>query len=164
MACRSPPYTRPKKDTSTKADTTESLPSLTQQQRACDQLNSTVSHSPFARPGLRASASTMPATPAGMPSASASPFAQPGSRVGSAQSKVDFPSAAPQAARSSSCNSTISSIDDPVFPREANTSTSWDMIDPDCDEEVAGITKDNHSIRLPDQLMQIMIRIHRIRI
>ena len=27
-----------------------------------------------------------------------------------------------------------------MFPRDINTSTSWDMIDPDCDEEVAGIT------------------------
>ena len=111
-----PPYTRLRKDTSTKADTAESLPSSTQQQRVCDQLNSTVSHSPFARPGSRAGASMVPATPAGMPSVSTSPFAQPGSHAGSARSEVDFPSAAPQAARSSSCNSTISSIDDPVFP------------------------------------------------
>ena len=129
-----PPYTRLRKDTSTKADNAGSLQPLTQQQTACDQLNSTVSHSPFARPGSQAGASTAPATPTGMPSASASPFARPGSRAGSAQSEVDFPSAVPQAARSSSCNSTISSIDDPVFPREANTSTSWDVIDPDCDE------------------------------
>ena len=27
-----------------------------------------------------------------------------------------------------------------MFPREVNTSTSWDVIDPDCDEEVTGIT------------------------
>ena len=135
-----PPYTRPRKNTSTKADNAESLPSLTQQQRACDQLNSTVSHSPFARPGSRAGASMVPTTPTGMPSVSASPFAQPGSHTGSVRSEVDFPSTAPQAARSSSCNSPISSIDDPVFPRDVNTSTSWDVIDPDCDEEVTGIT------------------------
>ena len=135
-----PPYTRPRKDTSTKADNAESLPSSTQQQRACDQLNSTVSHSPFARPGSRAGASTAPVTPTGMPSASTSLFARPGSHVGSTRSEVDFPSAAPQAARSLSCNLPISSIDDPVFPRDAKTSTSWDVIDPDCDEEVAGIT------------------------
>ena len=146
-----PPYTRPRKDTSTKADNAESLPSLTQQQRACDQLNSTVSHSPFARPGSQAGASTAPATPAGMPSVSASPFTRPGSRAGSARLEVDFPSAVPQAARSSSCNSTISSIDDPVFPREANTSTSWDVIDPDCDEEVTGITngQSQHQVTRP---------------
>ena len=71
---------------STKADIAESLPSSTQQQRACDQLNSTVSHSPFVRPGSRAGASTVPATPAGMPSAFASPFAWPGSHAGSARS------------------------------------------------------------------------------
>ena len=62
-----PPYTRPRKDTSTKADNAGSLQSSTQQQTACDQLNSTVSHSPFARPGSRAGASTAPATPTGMP-------------------------------------------------------------------------------------------------
>ena len=59
--------------------------------------------------------------------------------MGSARSEVDFPSAAPQAARTSSCNLTISSIDDPVFPPDANTSTSWEVIDPACDEEVVGI-------------------------
>ena len=93
----------------------------------------------------------MPATPTGMPSASASPFAQPGSRVGSARSEVDFPSTAPQAGRSSSCNLTISSIDDPVFPPDVNTSTSWEVIDPACDEEVAGITngESQHQVNEP---------------
>ena len=136
---------------STKADNAESPQPLTQQQTACDQLNSTVSHFPFARPGSWASASTAPATPTGMPPASASPFARPGSRAGSAPSEVDFPTAAPQAARSPSCNSTISSIDDPVFPQEANTSTSWEMIDTACDEEVAGITngQSQHQVNGP---------------
>ena len=101
---------------STKADNAGSPQPSTQQQTVCDQLNSTVSHSLFARPGSRAGASTAPATPTGMPSASASQFAWPGSRAGSSRSEVDFPNTAPQAARSSSCNSTISSIDDPVFP------------------------------------------------
>ena len=146
-----PPYTRPRKDTNTKADNAESLPSLTQQQTACDQLNSTVSHSPFARPGSRAGASMAPATPTGMPSASASPFARPGSHAGSARSEVDFPSAASQAARSSNCDSPISSIDEPVFPRDANTSISWDVIDPDCNEEVTGITngQSQHQVNRP---------------
>ena len=27
-----------------------------------------------------------------------------------------------------------------MFPQDLNTSTSWDVIDPDCDAEVAGIT------------------------
>ena len=146
-----PPYTRPRKDTSTKADNAGSLQPSTQQQTACDQLNSMVSHSPFARPGSRAGASTAPATLTGMPSASTSPFARPGSRAGSARSEVDFPSAAPQAARSSSCNSTISSIDDPVFPPDAKTSTSWEVIDPACDEEVTGITngQSQHQVNKP---------------
>ena len=146
-----PLYTRWRKDTNTKADNTESLPSLTQQQTACDRLNSTVSHSPFARPGSRAGASTAPATPTGMPSASTSPFAWPGSHVGSTRSEVDFPSAAPQAARSLNCDLPISSIGDPVFPRDVNTSTSWDVIDPDCDEEVTGITnrQSQHQVNRP---------------
>ena len=132
-----PLYTRPRKDTNTKADNAESLLSSTQQQTACDQLNSSVSHSPFARPGSRAGASTAPA--------------QPGSHAGSTRSEVAFPSAAPQAARSLSCDSPISSIDDPVFPRDANTSTSWDMIDPDCNEEVTGITngQSQHQVNRP---------------
>ena len=116
------------------------MTSPTQQQTACDPLNSTVGHSPFARPGSRAGASTVPATPTRMPSASASPFAWPGSRAELARSEVDFPRAAPQAAGPSNCDLPISSISDTVFPRDVNTSTSWDVIDPDCDEEVAGIT------------------------
>ena len=79
-----PPYTRQRKDTSTKADNAGSPQPLTQQQTACDQLNSMVGHSLFVRPGSQAGASTAPATPTGMPSASASPFAQPGSHAGSA--------------------------------------------------------------------------------
>ena len=92
-----------------------------------------------------------PATPTGMPSASASPFARPGSHASSARSEVDFPSAAPQAARSLGCNSTISSIDDPVFPPDGNTSSSWEVIDPACDEEVAGITngQSQHQVNTP---------------
>ena len=135
-----PPYTRPRKDTNTKADNTGSMTALTQQQTACDQLNSTVGHSPFARPGSRAGASTAPATLTGMPSASISPFTQPGSRAASARSDIDFPRVAPQATGPSNCNSPISSISDTMFPQDMNTSTSWDVIDPDCDTEVAGIT------------------------
>ena len=79
-----PPYTRPRKDTSTKADNTGSPQHPTQQQTTCGPLNSTVGHSPFARPGSWAGASTVPATPTGMSSASAISFARPGSRTGSA--------------------------------------------------------------------------------
>ena len=146
-----PPYTRPRKDTSTKADNARSPQPSTQQQTACDQLISTASHSPFARPGSWTGASTAPATPTGMPSASASPFTRPGSHTGSTRSEVDFPNAAPQAVRSSSCYSTISSIDDPVFPWDANTSTSWEVVDPACDEKVTGITngQSQHQVNGP---------------
>ena len=111
-----PPYTRPRKDTNTKADNTGSITAPTQQQTTCDQLNSTVSHSLFARPGSWAGASTVPATPTGTPSASISPFTRPGSRAGLAQSDIDFPRVAPQAAGPSNCNSPISSISDTMFP------------------------------------------------
>ena len=111
-----PPYTRPRKDTNTKADNTESMTALTQQQTACDQLNSTVGHYPFARPGSRAGASTAPATLTWMPSASTSPFAWSGSHTGSARLEVDFPREAPQAAGPANCDWPISSISDTVFP------------------------------------------------
>ena len=39
-------------------------------------------------------------------------------------------------------NSPISSISDSIFQEDLNTSTSWDLIDPDCDAEVTGITKE----------------------
>ena len=139
-----PPYTRPRKDTNTKADNTGSMPTPAQQQAegAGDQLNSTAGHSPFARPGSQAGASTAPATPTEMPSASISPFARPGSCTGSAQPDVDFPRVAPLAMRPpNTSNSPISSMSDSIFQEDLNTSTSWDLIDPDCDAEVAGITK-----------------------
>ena len=117
------------------------MPTPTQQQTVGDQLNSTVGHSPSARPGSRAGASTVPATLTEMPLASISPFAWPGSHAGSAQLDVDFPRVVPPATRPSNCNSPISSISDTMFPEDMNTSTSWDLIDPDCDVEVAGITK-----------------------
>ena len=120
------------------------MPTPAQQQAegAGDQLNSTVGHSPFARPGSQAGASTVPATLMEMPSASISPFAQPGSCAGSAQPDVNFPRVAPSATRPPNTpNSPFSSISDSMFQEDLNTSTSWDLIDPDCDAEVAGITK-----------------------
>ena len=149
-----PLYTRPRKDTNTKADNTERMTALTQQQTTCDQLNSTVGHSPFARPGSRAGASMAPTTLTGMPLASTSPFAWPGSHAGlarSERSEVDFPRAASQAAGQSNCDSPISSISGTVFPQDVNTSTSWDVIDPYCDEEVVSITtgQSQHQVNRP---------------
>ena len=119
------------------------MPTPAQQQTAGagDQLNSTVGHSLFARPGSWAGASMAPATLTETPSATISPFAWPGSHAGSARSDIDFPRVAPPATRHSNCNSPISSNSDTMFPEDVNTSTSWDLIDPDCDAEVAGITK-----------------------
>ena len=138
-----PPYTRPREDTNTKAENTGSMSAPAQQQAEGpgDQLNGMVGHSPFARPGSRAGASTAPATPTEAPSASISPFAQPGSHAGSAQSDVNPPSVAPSATRLPNApNSPISSISGSMFQEDLNTSTSWDLINPDCDAEVAGIT------------------------
>ena len=150
-----PPYTRPRKNTNMKADNTGSMPTPAQQQAegAGDQLNSTVGHSPFARPGSRAGASTAPATLMEMPSASGSPFTQPGSHAGLAQPDVIFPRVATMATRPpNTSNSPISSISDNMFQEDLNTSTSWDLIDPDCDTEVAGITKG----QTPPQVDQVV--------
>ena len=128
-----------------KADNTESMSAPAQQQAegAGDQLNSTVGHSPFARPGSWAGASTAPATPMEVPSASISPFTWPGSHAGLAQPDVNFPGVAPLATRLPNApNSPISSISGSMFQEDLNTSTSWDLIDPDCDAEVTGITKE----------------------
>ena len=88
-----PPYTRPRKDTNTKAENTGSMLAPAQQQAEGpgDQLNGTVGYSPFARLGSRAGASTAPATPTEVSSASISPFAWPGSHAGSAQPDVNSP-------------------------------------------------------------------------
>ena len=79
-----PPYTRPRKDTNTKAENTGSMttPATQQAEGPGDQLNGTVGYSPFARPGSWAGASTVPATPTEVSSASISPFTQPGSCAG----------------------------------------------------------------------------------
>ena len=140
-----PTYTRPRKDTNTEADNTGSMSAPAQQQAEGpgDQLNGTVGHSPFVRPGSRAGASTAPATPMEAPLASISPFTQPGSRAGSAQPDINSPRVAPSATRLPNApNSRISSISGSMFQEDLNTSTSWDLIDPDCDAEVAGITKE----------------------
>ena len=140
-----PPYTRPKKGTNTKADNAGSMstPANRQAEGAGDQLNSTVGHSPFARPGSRAGASTAPTTPMEVPSAYISPFTQPGSCNGLAQPDVNFARAAPSATRLPNApNSPISSTSGSMFQEDLNTSTSWDLIDPDCDVEVTGITKE----------------------
>ena len=88
-----PPYTRPRKDTNTKAKNTGSMSAPAQQQAEGpgDQLNGTVGHSPFARPGSRVGASTASATLMEVPSASISPFAWPGSRAGSANQMSTLP-------------------------------------------------------------------------
>ena len=120
--------------------------SATAQQQAegpDDQLNRTVGYSPFARPGSWAGASTMPATPMEVPLASISPFARPGSHAGSAQPDVNSPRVAPSATRfPNDLSSLVSSISGSMFQEDLNTSTSWDLIDPDCDAEVADITKE----------------------
>ena len=120
-----------------------STPAQMQAEGADDQLNSMVGHSPFARPGLWAGASTAPATRMEMPSALISPFTWPGSHTGSTQQDVDFPRVALSATKPPNTpNSQFSSISDSMFQENLNTSTSWDLIDPDCDAEVAGITKE----------------------
>ena len=128
-----------------KADNTGSMSAPAQQQAEGpgDQLNGTVDYSPFTRPGSWTDASTAPATPMEVPLASISPFAQPGSRVGLAQPDVNSPRVAPLATRfPNTPSSPVSSISGSMFQEDLNTPTSWDLIDPDCDAEVADITKE----------------------
>ena len=140
-----PPFPRPRKDTNMKAENTGSMSAPAQQQAEGpgDQLNGTVGHSPFARPGSWPGASTAPATLTEVPAASISPFTQPGSHIGSAQLDVNSPRVASLATRFPNApNSPISSISGSMFQEDLNTSTNWDLIDPDCDTEVADITKE----------------------
>ena len=120
------PYTRPRKDTNTKAENTASMSASAQQQAEGpgDQLNGTVGYSPFARPGSWAGASTAPATPMEVPSASISLFAWPGSCTGSAQPDVNSPRVAPSATRFPNApSSPVSSISGSMFQEDLNTST-----------------------------------------
>ena len=137
-----PPITRPKKGTNTEAETGKSMTTQHQADGQGDQLGNTVGQaSPFARPGSRAGASTAPANTADVPLASNNPFTRPGSWVGSAQ--LDSPNTppGPQAVRfPHTSGSPVSSISRCMFPEDINTSGSWDLIDPRCDAEVAGIT------------------------
>ena len=140
-----PPYTRLRKDTDTEAENTGSMstPATQQAEGPGDQLNGTVGYCLFARPGSRAGASTVPTTPTEMPSASISPFTWPGSRTGSAQPDINSPRVALLATRFPNApSSPVSSISGSMFQEDLNTSTSWDLIDPDCDAEVADITKE----------------------
>ena len=107
-----------------------------------DQLGNTVEQiSPFARPGSRAGASTVPANTTRVPLASSSPFAWPGSQARSAQLDSANTCPEPQAVQFPNApGSPVSSISGSMFPEDINTSGSWDLIDPRCDAEVADIT------------------------
>ena len=137
-----PPITRPKKGTNTEAETEKSMTTQHQADGQGDQLGNTVGQaSPFARPGSRAGASTAPANTTEVPLASNNPFTWPGSRVGSAQLDSANTRPGPQAVRLlHASGSPASSISGCMFPEDINTSGSWDLIDPRCDAEVAGIT------------------------
>ena len=90
--------------------------------------------SPFARPGSQAGSSTMPASEAGMPPASTNPFARPDSHAGFTQLKPTSPS------------SSLSSISGPLFQEDVNTSSRWDLVDPDLDTEVANINSPHQHV------------------
>ena len=137
-----PPITRPKKGTNTEAETEKSMTTQHQADGQGDQLGNTVGQaSPFARPGSRAGASTASANTTEVPPASNNPFMWPGSRVGSAQLDSPNMQLGPQAVQfPHASGSPTSSISGCMFPEDINTSGSWDLIDPRCDAEVAGIT------------------------
>ena len=137
-----PPITRPKKGTNTEAETEKSMTTQHQADGQGDQLGNTVEQvSPFARPGLRAGASTASANTTEVPPASSNPFARPSSWAGSAQLDSANTRPGPQAVRfSNASGSPASSISRCMFPEDINTSGSWDLIDPGRDAEAAGIT------------------------
>ena len=146
-----PPNTRPRKDANMKTENTGSMSAQAQQQAEGpgDQLNSMVGHSPFARPGSWAGASTAPTTLMEVPVASVSPFTRPGSHAGSAQLDINSPRVAPSATRfPNALNSPISPISGSMFQEDLNTSTSRDLIDLDCDAEVADITKEQTQLQV----------------
>ena len=137
-----PPITRPKKGTSTEAETEKSMTTQHQADGQGDQLGNPVEQaSPFARLGLRAGARTAPSYTTEVPLASSNPFAQRGSREGSAQLDSASTQPGPQAVQfPNASGSPASSISGCMFPEDINTSGSWDLIDLRCDAEVAGIT------------------------
>ena len=137
-----PPITRRKKGTNTEAETKKSMTTQHQADGQGDQLGNTVEQaSPFARPGSKAGASTVPANISEVPPASGNLFSWPGSCMGSAQLDSANTWLGPQAVRfSNASGSPASSISGCMFPEDINTSGSWDLIDPRCDAEVADIT------------------------
>ena len=75
--------------------------------------------------------------------ASIGPFGRPGSHAGSAQPDVNSPGVALSATRFPNApSSPVLSISGSMFQEDLNTSTSWDLIDPDCEAEVADITRE----------------------
>ena len=81
-----PPITRPKQGTNTETEIEKSMATQHQAHGQGGQLGNTVEQaSPFARPGSRAGASTVPANTTEVPLASSNPFVWPGSWAGSAQ-------------------------------------------------------------------------------
>ena len=137
-----PPIMRPNKGTNIEAESEKSMATQHQADGQGDQLGITVEQtSPFARPGSKAGASTVPTNTTEVLPASNNPFAWPGSWAGSAQ--LDSPSTwpKPQAVQfPNTPGSPILSISGSMFPEDINTSGSWDLIDPRCDAKVADIT------------------------
>ena len=110
-----PPITRPKKGTNTEAETKKSMATQHQVDGQGDQLGNTVEQaSPFARPGSRAGASTVPSNATEVPPASSNWSAQLDSASTQPEPQpVRFPNAS---------GSPISSISGSMFPEDINTS------------------------------------------
>ena len=118
---------RNRKDVTTVIGGKENTPGQDQANGLQSQQGTADNPSPFARPGSRAGSSTAPASEAGMPPASTNHFARPNSHTGFAPPKP------------TSLNSSLSPISGPLFQEDMNTSSSWDLVDPDLDTEVANI-------------------------
>ena len=130
---------RNRKDVTTIIGEKENAPGQDQANGLQSQQGTADNPSPFARPGSWAGSSTTPASEAGMPPASTNHFARPDSHAGFVPPKP------------TSLNSSLSSISGPLFQEDMNTSSSWDLVDPDLDTEVANINLSHQHVTNTNQ-------------
>ena len=130
---------RNRKDVTTIIGEKKNAPGQDQANSPQSQQGTADNPSPFARPGSWAGSSTTPASEAGMPPASTDHFTWPNSCAGFAPPKP------------TSLNSSLSPISSPLFQEDMNTSSSWDLVDPDLDTEVANINSSHQPVTNTNQ-------------
>ena len=133
------PPTRMRKDVSTANEGEKEIAQGQVQANERNQPTTADMPSPFARPGSRAGACTMPASEGGMPPIASNPFARPDSRAGFAPPESTSP------------QSSVSSRSDNQLQEDVNTSVSWDLVDTDTDAEVPNINSSLPHQTITDQ-------------